>query len=187
MNTAVSPLPNKQALRARMRAERDRFVASGPAPIPAPVQLIERLRPGTVVASYASLGGEADPSALEQAAAKAGCTLALPHVVDRATPLRFLAWDGAAPLATGPYGLQIPQPDWPEVAPDVILTPLVAFDRALNRLGQGAGHYDRAFATYPDARRIGVAWSVQRVEALPTDPWDVPLHHLVTEREWLTR
>ncbi len=187
MNDAVSPLPDKRALRARMRAERDRFVANGPPPIEAPAAFTERLRPGTIVASYAPLGGEADPAALVAAAIDAGCTLALPHVVDRATPLRFLRWDGVAPLATGPYGLRIPQADWPEVAPDVILTPLVAFDGALNRLGQGAGHYDRAFAAHPEAWRVGVAWSVQRVEALATDPWDVPLHHLITEREWLTR
>ena len=140
-----------------------------------------------VLATYAALGGEADPNALVRAALTKGCTLALPHVVDRATPLRFLAWDGTAALATGPYGLSIPQADWPEVPPDVILTPLVAFDDALNRLGQGAGHYDRAFVAYPDAWRVGVAWSVQRIEALPTDDWDVPLHHLVTECEWLTR
>ena len=170
-----------------MRAERDAFVASGPAPIAAPAAFTARLRTRAVVASYAPLGGEADPATLVAAALEAGCTLALPHVVDRATPLRFLAWDGTAPLATGPYGLHVPDADWPEVAPDVILTPLLAFDRALNRLGQGAGHYDRAFAAFPDAWRIGVAWSVQRLEALPTDAWDVPLHHLVTEREWLTR
>jgi 5-formyltetrahydrofolate cyclo-ligase len=71
------------------------------------------------------------------------------------------------------------------VAPDLILTPLVAFDRSLARLGQGAGHYDRAFARYPLARRIGVAFSVQEVERLPTDAWDVPLHAIVTEREWI--
>ena len=170
-----------------MRAERDRFVANEPGRIEAPSPFIERLRPGTVVATYAPLGGEADPVALQATAVEVGCTLALPHVVDRATPLRFLRWDGVAPLATGPFGLRVPHADWPEVAPDVILTPLVAFDGALNRLGQGAGHYDRAFAAYPDAWRVGVAWSVQRVDALPTDAWDIPLNHLLTEREWLTR
>ena len=187
MNNTTSPLAEKRALRARMRAERDRFVANGPPPIEAPVAFTERLHPGTMVASYAPLGGEADPAALVTAAVEAGCILALPHVIDGATPLRFLRWDGVAPLATGPYGLRIPHTDWPEIAPDVILTPLLAFDGALNRLGQGAGHYDRAFAMLPNAWRIGVAWSVQRVDTLPTDPWDVPLHHLVTEREWLTR
>ena len=180
-------LTDKRALRARMRAERDGFVANRPARIEAPLSFVERLRPGLIVASYAPLGSEADPAALAAAAVAAGGTLALPHVVDRATPLRFLRWNGVAPLAVGLYGLRVPEADWPEVAPDVILTPLLAFDGGLNRLGQGAGHYDRAFEQHPQAWRVGVAWSVQRVDALPADSWDVPLHNLLTEQEWLTR
>ena len=58
-------------------------------------------------------------------------------------------------------------------------------DRRGNRLGQGAGQYDRAFAAHPAAWRIGVAWSVQQVDALAPDPWDVPLHAIVTESEWI--
>lgn len=177
----------KPALRARMRSLRDAFVTTTPPPIAAPPQLTERLHPGLIVASYAPLGSETDPAPLAAAAVAAGCVLALPHVVDRATPLRFLRWDGIAPLAAGPYGLRVPEAEWPEITPDVILTPLLAFDAALNRLGQGAGHYDRAFEQFPHAWRVGVAWSVQRVEALMPDVWDVPLHNLLTEQEWLTR
>ena len=66
-----------------------------------------------------------------------------------------------------------------------MLTPLVAFDRRGNRLGQGAGHYDRAFATLPSAWRVGVAWSVQECEELKADTWDIPLHAVVTEKEWI--
>jgi 5-formyltetrahydrofolate cyclo-ligase len=73
------------------------------------------------------------------------------------------------------------------VRPDIILTPLLGFDHLLHRLGQGAGHYDRAFAALPGARRIGVAWSVQHVDPLPTDPWDVPLHAVITEQGWFER
>ena len=72
-------------------------------------------------------------------------------------------------------------------APDVILLPLIGFDRALNRLGQGAGYYDRACAALPDARRIGLAWNVQEWPALPADPWDVPLDAVATQREWIGR
>ena len=186
-NPYASMLTDKRALRARLRAERDAFAADGPEPIKAPPAFVDRLRPGAVVASYAPLASEADPAALAAAAVAVGCTLALPHVVDRATPLRFLAWDGVSALVRGPFGLNVPPAAWPGVAPDVILTPLLAFDRALNRLGQGAGHYDRAFAAHPQAWRVGVAWSVQQVEALVPDAWDVPLHNLVTEQEWLTR
>jgi 5-formyltetrahydrofolate cyclo-ligase len=175
---------DKKVLRARLRAERDAFAAKAPCPIVADTRFTDRLRPDMIVATYAPLGSEADPRHLAEAAERVGCGLALPHVVDRATPLRFLAWDGYAALAPGPYGLANPQSGWEEITPDVILTPLLGFDADLNRLGQGAGHYDRAFAASPDAWRVGVAWSVQKVEALPVEPWDVPLHNIVTELDW---
>ena len=66
------------------------------------------------------------------------------------------------------------------------MTPLVAFDRRGGRIGQGASHYDRAFARFPGARRLGFAWALQEVEAVPHDPWDEGLHAIVTEREWIT-
>ena len=61
------------------------------------------------------------------------------------------------------------------MTPDVIVAPLIAFDRAMNRLGQGGGYYDRAFARFPDALRIGLAWSAQELDDVPADPWDLPL------------
>ncbi|SEN22358.1 5-formyltetrahydrofolate cyclo-ligase [Sphingomonas gellani] len=152
--------------------------------VPPPSPFVSRLRPGLIVASYHPVGGEADPAALVAAARDAGCAMALPHVIDRETPLRFLQWDGGA-LSAGPFGLSQPASIAQEVPPDIILTPLVGFDRRGNRLGQGAGHYDRAFAAYPAAWRIGIALSVQEVEALTPDPWDVPLHAVATEKEWI--
>jgi 5-formyltetrahydrofolate cyclo-ligase len=99
--------------------------------------------------------------------------------------MAFAAWGRDDPLVIGPYGIRQPAPEAPRVAPDLILAPLVGFDRAMNRLGQGGGHYDRAFAAHPDAFRLGLAWSAQEVEALPVDSWDVPLHAVVTEKEWI--
>ena len=177
-------MTGKPALRARLRAARDAFAADHAPPTPTP-EWRALLRPGLTVASYIAIGGEADPSALAQAAVDAGCALALPHVTSRADPIRFLAWHPGHDLHAGPFALRQPPADAAEVAPDIILTPLVGFDRRGNRLGQGAGHYDRAFAALPHARRVGVAWSIQEVDALPADPWDVPLHAIVTDREWI--
>lgn len=172
---------DKPALRAKLRADRDLFAAESSRAILAPDSFVARLASGLTVATYSPVGSEADPSQLAAAAAHAGCRLALPFVVDRAAPIRFLAWDMAEPLVDGPYGLRQPHPGAEEVAPDVILTPLLGFDHRLNRLGQGAGHYDRAFARYESAWRVGVAWSVQELPAIPADIWDVPLHALITE------
>lgn len=179
---------DKTALRTRMRAERGRLIAGFGDTTPTiqvPQAFRDRLSHGLTVASYVPMGGEADPSPLARAAVEAGCEIVLPHVTGPKPPLRFLAWDTEAALIAGPFGLHQPAETADERAPDIILTPLVAFDAALNRLGQGAGHYDRAFAVFPDAWRIGVAWSIQQVEALPADPWDVPLHAIATEQDWI--
>lgn len=172
---------DKAVIRARMRAAR---LAFPPVPIHPPPEFAARLRPGLWVASYRPMPGEAEPVLLERAAAVARCALALPCLAGRAAPMRFRRWDGA--LETGPFGIEQPSVDAPEVAPDIILTPLVAFDRAGGRLGQGAGFYDRAFVAHPGAWRVGVAWSVQEAACIPADTWDVPLHAIVTEKEWIT-
>ena len=174
----------KTEMRDRMRAARRTFASAGPIRVDPAFQ--DRLRPGLIVAGYRPIGGEADPAPLEEAATAAGCVLALPRVVDRATPMRFLAWSPAWPLETGPLGLRQPPADAPELVPHIVLTPLVAFDRAGGRLGQGAGYYDRAFTLHAGSWRVGVAWSVQEVPRIPVDPWDVPVHAVATEKEWIT-
>ena len=177
---------DKALLRAKLRHVRDRFAAAPHPPIAISSAFRAHLSHGLTVASYVPIGSEADPSPLARAAMEAGCALALPHVTTRAAPIRFLAWETEAELALGPFGLRQPAESAAELRPDVILTPLIGFDRSLNRLGQGAGHYDCAFAAFPGAWRVGVAWSVQEVPMLPLDPWDAPLHAVATEQEWLT-
>ncbi|MDB5677733.1 5-formyltetrahydrofolate cyclo-ligase [Sphingomonas bacterium] len=178
---------DKAALRAHVRAARDAFVAGGPTGIAVPREFLKRLEHGLTVSSYVPIGSEADPSPLARAAMDAGCVLALPHVTVRSEPMRFLAWETEAALEAGPFGLSQPAGNAIELRPDIILAPLVSFDAELNRLGQGAGYYDRAFARFPDAWRVGVAWSVQQVEDIPAEGWDVPLHAIVTEQGWITR
>ena len=173
----------KQALRASLRAARDR----GPGgTLLVPDALLARLTPGATVAGYLPIGSEADPAPLVAAARAAGCVLALPHVVRRSEPLRFLAWPPDAALVPGPFGLSQPADTAEALDPDIILTPLVGFDRHGSRLGQGAGYYDRAFARHTRAWRVGVALAIQEVDSIPIDAWDVPLHAIVTEHEWIT-
>lgn len=176
-------MDDKRTLRARMRSLRDEFamtIGGTIAPTPA---LLARFAPGVTVASYIPIGSEADPTNIAWAARERGCTIVLPHVTSRESTIQFFAWDPGQPLIDGPLGLQQPDTSAPQAAPDIVLTPLLAFDGALNRLGQGAGHYDRAFAVLPDAWRIGVAWSVQGVDRLATEAWDVPMHGIVTESD----
>lgn len=173
---------DKKSLRAQLRATRDQFVAEHPHAIAASPALLEKLSPDMIVASYVPLGSEADPAEITAEARALGCRIALPYVETRATPIRFIAHAPTDPLVRGAFGLEQPDPNGEELAPDVILTPLVGFDGHYNRLGQGAGHYDRAFARYEAAWRIGIAWSCQELPAIPADVWDVPLHAIITEK-----
>jgi len=179
--------PDKQTIRREARAARDAFAAHNPIALSPPIAITDRFAPGVTVAAYLPIGSEADPAPLVAAARAAGARLALPHVEARSAPMRFLEWRENTALVTGPFGLIQPHADALEIAPDIFLTPLVAYDRTLYRLGQGAGFYDRAFARFPDAWRVGIAWSAQEVAAVPTDPWDVPLHALLNEHEFMER
>lgn len=173
----------KAEIRSRMRHARLAYATVAPPIIP-PRQFLDLLGAPGVMASYVPMPGEADPGILAAAAHDHGWQIALPHVTDRASPMRFLAWRPGDPLIAGPFGLHQPSPDAPDLRPDIALTPLLAFDGALNRLGQGAGYYDRAFADLPAVLRIGVAWSIQRIDMVPADPWDVPLHGVIDEYGW---
>lgn len=168
-----------------MRAARTGFAASRP-PHAVPLEFLRLLATRSLVASYVPLRGEADPALLAAACADHSLGLCLPVVADRALPMRFLRWTPGDPLIEGPFGLHQPMADAPPATPDIVLVPLLAFDGRGNRLGQGAGHYDRALAQLPEALRIGIAWSVQQVHDLPVDRWDVPLHGIVTENGWIS-
>jgi len=182
----------KAQLRVELRARRDEMVAGLDSAArllsfrAAPTPLKELIARAHCVAGYRPQGSEADPAALIAFAAETGKTIALPYVERRSVPMRFLAWKPGDPLIPGQWGLEQPDPATaPEVAPDLFLAPLVGFDRRLHRLGQGAAYYDRAFARYPDAVRVGIAWHVQEVDFVPDDPWDLPLDAVLTEREWI--
>jgi 5-formyltetrahydrofolate cyclo-ligase len=150
-----------------------------------PAPLRELFQPDRIVAGYIPVGSEADPQGLIRAAQDIGCHLALPHVTSRAAPMRFLRWSLDTPLIDGPFGLKQPPSEAQLCQPDVVLVPLVAFDAGLMRLGQGAGHYDRALSLLPQSAAIGIAWSVQQALALPADPWDIPLTAILTEKAWI--
>ena len=152
-----------------------------------PTPLRDLFQPGRTVAAYIALNDEADPSALLDAAHAAGCKTALPHVSSKAAPMQFLPWNPGEALEKGIFGLQQPKQGAGAIKPDIILVPLVAFDRRLSRIGQGAGHYDRALSLLGDSIAIGVAWSVQEAEIIAADPWDVPLDAILTEKEWISQ
>ncbi|MDX3901833.1 MAG: 5-formyltetrahydrofolate cyclo-ligase [Sphingobium sp.] len=181
--------PDKAALREIARIRRRDFVASLDTlahrlafkVLPSP--LARRIEGARTVALYMPLDDEAPAMRLATPLAAMGKTIALPRVLDRLGSMDFVEWRAEDQLFPGLYGTSHPEPSGDPVSPDVIVAPLVGFDRAMNRLGQGGGYYDRAFARHPDAYRIGLAWSVQEQDAVPADPWDLPLQAVLTEVE----
>ena len=141
------------------------------------------------IAAYLPNDGEIDMRPLIRRAWTAGKRVYLPTLNRRR--LWFLPYEVGTPLVKNRFN--IPEPAlspkrrWPLTTLDLVLAPLVAFDDRGNRLGMGGGFYDRTFAYLASRshwRRpliIGVAYDFQRVERLPTHPWDVPLHGVATE------
>jgi 5-formyltetrahydrofolate cyclo-ligase len=141
--------------------------------------------PGLTVAGYQKTGSEVGADAILTAANAPDVMTALPFIGARGDAMRFKLWRSGTVLLKSPYGFLQPGEDAPEAAPDIILVPLLGFDRDMNRIGQGAGHYDRIFTLFPNALRIGLAWSCQEISAIPIDPWDMPLDAVLTEKEWI--
>ncbi len=101
--------------------------------------------------------------------------------------MQFHQYHKQLELQTTAYGLRQPAYNdrHPRVAMDLCFLPLVGFDDMGRRLGMGGGFYDRYFADNTETCLWGVAHATQRHEALPDDPWDVKLHGIITEQDWI--
>ncbi len=180
---------DKTTLRTIARQRRSNFVATldplahrlAFKAVPSP--LARRIADAQVVALYMAVDDEAPAQRMAAQLQALGKTVALPRVLDRLGSMDFLAWQPEDQLVPGLFRTSHPEPRDGPVTPNVIIAPLVGFDRAMNRLGQGGGYYDRAFARFPDALRVGIAWSAQEIDAVPADPWDLPLDIIMTEVE----
>lgn len=188
-------ISERQALRTALLAKRKAYVAALPASVrnlafrvlPSPV--LAQIPPGARIAVYRAMGSEAPTANLLDYLHDSGFLLCLPRLGKTISDdMEFADWAPGDMLVPGQMKIPQPSAEADTVVPDVVLTPLVGFDRKLERIGHGAGYYDRAFAALPDALRIGMAWSCQMVEEdLPIAPWDVPLHMVITEREIFER
>ena len=162
--------------------ERAAAAATAIAARPLPVGLA----PGAVVSGFSPLKSEINPVPLMRAFAAAGAQLALPVVAGKGRPLTMRAWTFGAPLVPGVWGIREPPPGAPEVFPDILIVPLLAFDRAGQRIGYGAGYYDMTIARLRGKKAvvaIGIAYAAQEVDRVPVTPRDAALDLVLTERE----
>jgi 5-formyltetrahydrofolate cyclo-ligase len=142
--------------------------------------------PGTIVSGYIPMRSEFDPLPLLRKLSEAGALLALPVVAGRGKPLCMRAWKFGEKLVAGPWGIREPKAAAPELDPDILIVPLLAFDRAGHRIGYGAGYYDMTIAALRAKKTIlavGIAFAAQEIAAVPATPRDARLDLVLTERE----
>ncbi len=151
--------------------------------------LVEELRgasEGLVVSVYWPIRSEINTRLLIEALCGRGVKVALPVMSAVRRPLVFRAFKPDDELVKGPFGLSEPGPENPEVSPLIVFAPLAAFDRKGGRLGYGGGIYDATLAPLRAARpvvAVGLAFSLQEADAIPTEPHDQKLDYVITERE----
>jgi 5-formyltetrahydrofolate cyclo-ligase len=193
----AQPTPEVRAARRRLRELR---LALGPAERASADRAIrgtlERLgvfRRGAHVALYLPMRGEVDVRPCLEAARRLGSHVYVPRIVSRRRrQMLFAPWNEGEARRTNAFGIL--EPDSAAgtrrvIGLDAVVLPLVGFDSGGNRLGMGAGFYDRALrrrldrsAAWRRPRLIGVAYACQQLPAIPASPWDVPLDLVVTER-----
>jgi len=137
----------------------------------------------TVISGYCPIRSEIDSIPLMRALHEAGHRLCVPVIEAAGRPLRFREWSPDSAMEVGPFGASVPaKGDWLE--PAVLLVPLLAWDARGYRLGYGGGFYDRTLERLRALRptlAVGLAYSAQRVDEVPTDATDQRLDAVATE------
>jgi 5-formyltetrahydrofolate cyclo-ligase len=171
-------MTRRDALPAEVRQAAVETIAAREFPLATP--------PGTIISGFMPMKTEINPLPLLRKLADAGASLALPVVVGRGKTLVMRAWLWGEELGSGVWGIREPKPQAPQVDPDILLVPLLAFDRTGYRLGYGGGYYDLTIASLRARKAVtavGIAFAAQEVASVPTTPRDARLDLVLTERD----
>jgi 5-formyltetrahydrofolate cyclo-ligase len=177
----------KARLRLEMRQRRSPIIATGGA------DLSERLasqsldfagvQRGTIVSAFSSMPDELDTGPLLLRLHAQGMRLCLPVMQGRGKPLLFRAWSPGDQMKAATWGIREPTDDKPPLEPQVVLTPLLAFDRHGWRLGYGGGFFDRTLRVLRDAGSVvavGLGLDELKVDAVPHLDYDERLDWVLT-------
>jgi len=145
----------------------------------------------TSLAAYWPFDGEPDVIPLCRQLLEQGVGVALPKIALDGNNMEFHAWHAGETLEQNRFGIQEPgntRKMSVSTCP-LLIMPLVGYDHAGNRLGVGSGYYDRYLETMRDSPlplRIGIAYSLQEMELIESNDWDIPLHGVINENGWFT-
>ncbi len=188
----MSLAENKQLLRRTALKKRNEIVSkasskSGDLLAGYIVQLVKTFPKAYTVSGYLSIGNEIETLPSLNALADAGYQTCLPVVLGRGCPLGFRAWTDGDLLERGPLKTRHPIYDAPDIAPDILLVPLLAYDLRGYRLGWGGGFYDRTLGAYQTEGRpviaIGIGYDNQKIDQVPSDAFDMVMDWIVTEKK----
>lgn len=180
--------PAKGLMRQKLAAERAAAAKARPdAPRHAARCFLDAITVAqeTTVALYHPINDELDTKPLGEELLRRGAEICLPVVERKNAPLAFRRFTPGAALVRGRYGVMTPCDDATVCDPEIIVVPLLGFDRRGGRLGYGGGYYDRTLAAVRavrDVLAVGYAYGAQEVDAAPMGPLDQRLDWIVTER-----
>ncbi|MBI4921832.1 MAG: 5-formyltetrahydrofolate cyclo-ligase [Devosia nanyangense] len=141
------------------------------------------LAPRDIVAGYWRIKDEMDCQPILIRLMDSFQPVCLPVVLGDEEPLELRLWEQGAALYEAGFGTLAPSELSPQVEPDVIIMPLLGFDKRGTRLGYGGGYYDRTLVRLgKKPRLVGIAFAAQELDAIPREPHDVPLDVIVTEQ-----
>jgi 5-formyltetrahydrofolate cyclo-ligase len=175
---------------ARSAATAIRKIAHATSGETAPLQLAAHAFPvqpkmsRQIVSAFYPYQSEIDTRPLLGKLAGEGWTTCLPVVLGEGLPLEFRRWAPGAPTVKGVWGIPRPPEDAEIVVPDVLIIPLLSFDRKGYRLGYGGGFYDRTLELLRSQKNIvaiGAAYAAQQVDHVPIGEFDQPLNYVMTE------
>jgi 5-formyltetrahydrofolate cyclo-ligase len=168
----------RDALAREERQDAAEAIAERPFPL--------KIGVGIVVSGFMPMKSEINPLPLLRKLEDMGAGIALPAIAGRGKPLVMRQWHFGEPLAAGVWGIREPKPDAAVVDPDILLVPLLVFDRAGYRVGYGGGYYDMTIGGLRAKKKvtaIGIAFAAQEVAKVPRTERDARLDLVLTERE----
>ena len=136
---------------------------------------------GRVISAYWPFRGEADLRGFMDRVSSRGGRCALPVVIARGKPLVFRPWRPGEPLAKGIWNIPVPATT-EEVVPNIVIAPVVGFDRGCYRLGYGGGFFDLTLARMKNSPlKLGLGYQQQALLTIHPQPNDIPLDMVITE------